>query len=105
MLSGFEVCQVAALRSYGLGLGSVHGLVYGFDYENDLVSLSSVAITATGRTSGRAVSMMNGAYQIYLPPGSYNVTASASGYISQTRMASVSSGSTSEIDFYLKPLV
>jgi len=96
---------VAAPKSYAMGLGSVHGLVYGFNYQNDLVSLSSVVITATGQTSGQAVSMMNGAYQIYLPLGAYNITASASGYISQTRIASVSSGSTSEIDFYLKLLV
>ena len=73
----------------------------------DAVSGSGIynaLVSASGPSSGSAYSDSNGYYTISgLTPGSYQVTASKSGYASQTKPATVSSGSTTTVDFQLQP--
>ena len=51
-----------------------------------------------------AVSDIFGAYALSLPPGSYDMRASKSGYKSQTKPATVNQGSTSTLNFQLQLL-
>jgi uncharacterized membrane protein len=45
---------------------------------------------------------MNGEYQMYLLPGTYNITVAASGYLTKWAIVSISNGATAETYFYLK---
>jgi len=87
-------------RQYGGGY--IHGWVYGFNYDNYLLPASWANVTATsGRDAFHAASGVNGGYEMFLPVGAYNVTATEPGYISLSTAVSVSDGSSSVINFYL----
>jgi hypothetical protein len=83
--------------------GSITGRVTD-SLTNDGVEGASVA--ASGPGSGSAITDSNGYYTITsLPSGSsYTVTASKTGYTPQTKTASVTSGSSTTLDFQLQPI-
>jgi len=87
--------------SGGSGLGSLHGWVYGINYNGNTVALPSANITVKARIFMSTVSRMNGEYQMYLPPGNYSILVSATGYLPYATSLSVSNGLTTEINFYL----
>jgi hypothetical protein len=84
------------------GLGSIHGWVYGINYEDYPVALPSANITARATVFMSTVSRMNGEYQMYLPPGNYSILVSATGYLPYATKLTISNGLTIEINFYLK---
>jgi hypothetical protein len=78
--------------------GSIAGSVK--DTNNNPIAGASVSVS--GPSSGSANTNSNGYYSISnLKPGSYSVTASAIGYNSQTKSASVTAGQTTFVDFVL----
>ena len=84
------------------GGGYLHGWVYGFNYDNYLLPISWANITATdGLSTFHAASDVNGSYEMFIPVGYYNVTATEPGYVSYSTSVSVSGGSSSVINFYL----
>ena len=84
------------------GGGYLHGRVYGFNYDNYLLPISWANITATnGASTFHAASDVDGGYEIFIPVGNYNVTATEPGYVSYSTSVSVSGGSSSVINFYL----
>jgi hypothetical protein len=84
------------------GLGSVHGWIYGINYDGYPVPLPSAKITVKGVTIASTMSLMNGEYRMYLLPGNYTITVIATGYAPYVAALAVSNGSTSEINYYLE---
>jgi hypothetical protein len=76
--------------------------VYGFTYDNYLIPISWANVTASnGQWAFRAATSTNGGFEMFLPPGAYNLTASEPGYVSYSMVVSVSDGSSSSVNFYL----
>ena len=68
--------------------------------------ISDATVSASGPTSRSTTTDSNGYYSLSnLNPGSYSVTASKSGYNSQTKFTTVSAGGTSTLNFQLTPCV
>jgi len=63
--------------------------------------IAGAAVTVEG--VGTVETNSTGGYSITVPPGTYNVTAQASGYEPETKTVSVGSGETVEVDFALNP--
>lgn len=91
----------------GQGGGLIYGWVYGFTWDDQLVPLVWVQVTAsnpnypnypliTASTGG------NGVFEMYVPVGTYNLTVSPRGYVAHSSMVSVSDGSSSTASFYLE---
>jgi hypothetical protein len=81
--------------------GSIAGTVN--DTANNTIAGANVS--ASGPSSGFALTDKNGYYSISnLNPGDYTVTASATGYNSQSKNASVSTGTTTTVNFVLTPV-
>ena len=86
------------------GGGVIYGWVYGFTWDDQLVPLVWVQVTAsnpnyppfTTSTGG------NGAFELYVPAGTYNLTVSPTGYKMQSSMVPVSDGSSTTATFYLE---
>lgn len=55
--------------------------------------------------AGFDLSLSGDSYNVSVPAGNYDITASASGYFSQTASVSVSTGMTTTTDFALTPVV
>ena len=91
-----------AFNVYTSGLGSVHGWVYGINYDGYPVPLPSAKITVKGPTVASTISLMNGEYRMYLSPGNYTITILAAGYSPYVAALAVSKGLTSEVNFYLE---
>ncbi|HMK83257.1 MAG TPA: carboxypeptidase regulatory-like domain-containing protein [Candidatus Bathyarchaeia archaeon] len=87
---------------YASGLGSVHGWVYGINYDGSPIPLPSAKITVKGPTVASTRSLMNGEYRMYLSPGNYTINVSAAGYAPYVAALAVSNGLTSEVNFYLE---
>ena len=91
-------------QSPGEGGGLIYGWVYGFTWDDQLVPLVWVQVTASNpnyplitiSTGG------NGAFEMFVPVGTYNLTVSPHGYVAQSSMVSVSDGSSSTASFYLE---
>ena len=84
--------------------GSIQGRVLGPDGS----PLAGATVAATGAIPGgrEAVSTGDGRYHLAaLPPGSYELRATAAGYAAQSRGAIVSLGATTTADFTLTPAV
>lgn len=83
------------------GSGSIEGVVS----TQDGTPLGGVEI-ATSPSTGFAVTGAAGGYAIAnVPPGSYQVSASRSGYVPATKTADVSAGGVGYVDFRLEPEV
>lgn len=91
----------------GQGGGLIYGWVYGFTWDDRLVPLVWVQVTAynpnnpnfpliTTSTGG------DGVFEMYVPVGTYNLTVSPRGYVARSSMVSVSDGSSSTASFYLE---
>jgi hypothetical protein len=88
----------------GPGGGRLSGVVYGYDMWNELITLDWVPITASNsQFNATTYSEYGGGYGMYLPVGTFNVTASAPGYTSYSQSVTVSNGaSLNGINFYLE---
>jgi hypothetical protein len=91
-----------AFNVYASGLGSVHGWIYGINYDGYPVPLPSAKITFKGFTVTSTISLMNGEYRMYLSPGNYTINVLATGYTPYVAALVVSNGLTSELNFYLE---
>ena len=84
------------------GGGLIYGSVYGFTWDNELVPLEWVQVTAANANYHFVVSTgANGTFEMYVPVGTYNLTVSPPGYVAHSSMISVSDGSSSTASFYL----
>jgi subtilisin family serine protease len=65
--------------------------------------IEGARVTAVGPTTRTATTNAAGQYTMTLPVGTYNVTASAFGYLSQTRAVVITEGATVVENFALQP--
>jgi hypothetical protein len=91
---------VSEARAQGPG---VTGKVYGFDMYGNLVTLSWARVAARWENLEFAAYTRSGDFELFLPPGLYNITVSCQGYFPKSMMVSVSPGSSASIDFTLEP--
>ena len=63
--------------------------------------IEGATVTANGYSN---ITDAEGRYSIEVPPGTYNVTASATKYVSQSKTATVTSNTNPTLDFALTPL-
>ena len=63
--------------------------------------IEGATVTANGYSN---ITDAEGRYSIEVPPGTYNVTASATKYVSQSKTATVTSNTKTTLDFALTPL-
>ncbi len=75
----------------------IHKYVYDSDTSQPIAS-ASVSTSGTSDTTNST-----GYYSLTVSPGSHTVTASKTGYISQSQTVSVSAGQTVSLNFYLDP--
>jgi len=67
--------------------------------------IQGATVEASGPTTSSTTTDSNGNYTLTLPPGTYTLTAKASGYQSQTKTGiTVAIGKTTTVDFALSPL-
>ena len=66
-------------------MGVIEGMVKGYDMNMQLIPLSWVEV----RSDSRWTPTMDGYYRLFLPPGSYSITFSEAGYLSQSFPRSV----------------
>ena len=94
---------VSAQSAAGNGLATLQGMVSGFDQYGDRMALSWVRVNATSRTFNLTVyTGLNGLYVMVLPPGTYTVTTSIQGYLSQNTNVTVTAGQSMLHDFMLR---
>jgi len=90
------------------GGSEVSGIVYYYDQYGDAHPMSWAQVTASGPVSS-STSTIDGSYSMYLPAGTYTITASGptgpSGpvFFPQSATVVVSDGGSTSVDFYLKP--
>lgn len=93
----FDV-QTYDFSGSGTPPGSITGTV------TDATTNSPIAGATVSYSGGSATTDSSGSYTLNdVPPGSYSVTASASGYTSQTQAVSVRSGTAAQQSFQLTP--
>jgi hypothetical protein len=83
----------------------IQGGVYGKDYMGQYHQIGWANITVKGgniSVSPQAVFNAGGGYYVFVPPGSYMVTASVPGYKTQSVPVSVTWGSSTSVNFYLE---
>jgi hypothetical protein len=103
-LLGFLILRAPPAFAQTPGWGVIYGWVYGFTWDDQLVPLVWVQVTAsnpnfpliTASTGG------NGVFELPVPVGTYNLTVSPLGYVARSSMVSVSDGSASTVSFYLE---
>ena len=118
-LVAFAVFAAVSLLCVGLGTGSAFAVtqttqyggggflcvnVLGFTYLNYLEPVPWANVTASnGQTmfQGATGTSNTCAYELFLPPGTYNVTANGPGYLQASQSIVVSNGSSSVISLYL----
>ncbi|MBS7625697.1 carboxypeptidase regulatory-like domain-containing protein [Candidatus Bathyarchaeota archaeon] len=83
--------------------GAIQGTVYTRNHLGDYRATGWANITVTGGPLiHSAQSHVDGSYQIYLPAGTYTITAELPGYKPSTATVSVSEGSFTTLNFYLE---
>lgn len=84
---------------------SIRGMVYWYDQYGNLHPLPWVQVIATGEGGlTRASSTTDGTYMMWVPAGTYNVTASSDpGFIAESHEITVTPGGVAVVDFNLKP--
>ncbi len=86
----------------------IYGWVYGFTWDDQLVPLVWVQVTASNpnvpypNTLFTTSTEGNGVFEMYVPVGTYNLTVSPRGYVAHSSMVSVADGSSSSVSFYLE---
>ena len=92
----------SALSPQGGGL--IFGWVYGFTWDDQLIPLEWVQVTATNPNyiPFTVSTGANGIFEMFVPTGTYNLTVSPPGYKAYSSMVSVSDGSSSSASFYLE---
>ena len=105
-LLGFLMLRAppASAQTFAQGGGLIYGSVYGFTWDDRVVPLEWVQVTASNPNSTlfTASTGGNGVFEMYVPVGTYNLTVSPSGYVAHSSMVSVSDGSSSTASFYLE---
>lgn len=97
-----------ALQNYGGGTPSpspqpTNGTIYGYVTDASTGQpIANAAVSVSG--VGTVYTDSQGYYQISVPAGTYTVTASASGYNSQSQNVTVNSGQSVQVDFQLQPI-
>ena len=84
--------------------GLIFGSVYGFTWDDQLIPLEWVQVTATSPNYPpfTVSTGANGTFEMFVPTGTYNLTVSPPGYTVHSSMVSVSDGSSSTTSFYLQ---
>ena len=84
--------------------GLIFGSVYGFTWDDQLIPLEWVQVTATSPNYPpfTVSTGANGTFEMFVPTGTYNLTVSPPGYTAHSSMVSVSDGSSSTTSFYLQ---
>lgn len=84
-------------------LSAIHGTIYVYDTYGNLLPLGWAQVLAVSqdRVSIVTSSNIDGTYAMYVASGTYNVTASKEGFISQSHIGTVSSGGALVADFQL----
>lgn len=81
--------------------GSVSGGVYWADQYGNLRPMSWAQITAD---NGESTTTTDGSYVLFLPPGTYTITAeSGPAFLPESENVLISSGSSTSLDFTLQP--
>ena len=109
-LLGFLMLRAppAFAQSFVQGGGLIYGSVYGFTWDDQLVPLVWVQVTASDPNATYPNALFtastggNGVFEMYVPVGTYNLTVSPPGYVAHSSMVSVSDGSSSTASFYLE---
>ena len=85
--------------------GNVYGQVYWTDQYGNLRPMAWATVTADDGASTVTVAYTtDGAYQMWLAPGTYNITASSDpGFYPESASVFVSQGSSTSQDFTLEP--
>lgn len=97
------VAQSQTPQYYGPGGGLITGYVLGFDMFDQLQPIAWATVNAADdRYKFVAYSGSGGYYEMFVLAGVYNVTVVEPGYKPYSNSVSVSSGSTSTINFYLE---
>jgi len=69
-------------------------------------AIAGATVTASGEVETEtATTSSAGSYTLTLPAGDYNITATAGGYASQTFSATIRSGKTTKVNFFLSSVV
>jgi len=106
LCSGITYCEapqpyaLQPVSAYGGGL--VRGMVRGYDMYSRLYSLSWATVTASDGKVSFSASTRDGYYELFLPEGTYILTATLVGYKDQTISIVVLNGSTTSINFELE---
>lgn len=82
---------------------SVCGLVLGKNLQGDLRPIGFANVTAVAGIAKITQPTFDGSYCMFLPPGTYSLTAASPGYISKTIALAVTGGELNGIDFTLDP--
>lgn len=84
--------------------GLIFGWVYGFTWDDQLVPLEWVQVTAMNPNYPpfTVSTGFKGTFEMYVPTGTYNLTVSPPGYKAHSSMVSVADGSSSSASFYLE---
>lgn len=94
---------VSAKSTAGYGLATLQGMVTGFDQDGDRIPLSWVQINATSQSFNLTVyTGLNGLYVLILPPGTYKISTTTTGYQSQSTNVTLASGQLMLHDFILR---
>jgi hypothetical protein len=99
-----SVVVLTAPNAYAMN-GSVHGAVYWVDQYGNMRLMSWAQITADDGESITTTSTTDGSYTLFLPPGTYTVTAeSGPAYLPDSvNNVVVFAGSSTILDFTLEP--
>jgi len=97
-LARADLAVAAAGGTEPVGPGNISGTVQDAENSNGIAE----AIVSIDGTDYSAITDSNGDYTISdVPVGTYNVTASAAGYVSETQEATVNESQTTVVDFSL----
>ena len=93
--------RVAAQTPFQTG-GYLQGYVYGLTTDNELVPLVWANVTASNSNYRFvAATGVKGKFEMFLPPGTYNLSVSSPGFKTYTRALAVSNGSALSLTFCL----
>lgn len=100
---GLFAGQAQGQQYYGPGGGAITGYILGFTIPNQFEPIDWAVVYATnGNQTFQAFSGMSGVYEMHVPVGKYEVTASVSGFQSLGQNVTVYNGSVSVLNFYLE---
>jgi hypothetical protein len=83
--------------------GRLHGIIYGFNVWDELVTISWASVTAmqVGHIVER-VSSNDGFYEMYLPSGEFDIVVEAPGYFTEEKSIFMGDGSDYGLDFVME---